>query len=88
MSVLHSSARPGYALRYHSSSTARSTTRAQRAVGPPYGCFSVPKFQPMNALEAILALVFTNVFWVGLWDLLNNTVFPDDSTPAMLLLAS
>lgn len=44
------------------------------------------RFQFWTALEAILALVFTNCFWVGLWDLLNNTVFPIDRSADMYSL--
>lgn len=40
--------------------------------------FVPSRFQFYAALESVLALVFINSFWVGLWDLLNNTVFPVD----------
>lgn len=36
--------------------------------------------------EALASILFTNLFWVGLWDLLDNTLFPDDTTGQMLLL--
>lgn len=37
-------------------------------------------------MEALLGLLFANLFWVGLWDLLDTTIFPFDSSYAMLLL--
>lgn len=33
-----------------------------------------------------MGLLFANLFWVGLWDLLDTTIFPFDSSYAMLLL--
>ncbi len=36
--------------------------------------------------EALASILFTNLFWVGLWDLLDNTIFPDDTSGQMLLL--
>ena len=36
--------------------------------------------------EALASILFTNLLWVGLWDLLDNTLFPDDTTVQMLLL--
>jgi hypothetical protein len=38
------------------------------------------------AAEALMGLLFANLFWVGLWDLLDTTIFPFDSSYAMLLL--
>ena len=57
-----------------------------RAVPPPYFCFTVPRFHLLPAMEALLGLLFANLFWVGLWDLLDTTIFPFDSSPAMFAL--
>jgi len=57
-----------------------------RAVPPPYFCFTVPRFHLLPAMEALLGLLFANLFWVGLWDLLDTTIFPFDSSLAMLAL--
>jgi hypothetical protein len=43
-------------------------------------------FSLFPAVEALLGLLFANLFWVGLWDLLDTTIFPFDSSYAMLLL--
>lgn len=40
------------------------------------------------AAEALLGLLFANLFWVGLWDLLDSTIFPSDGPYAMLTLVS
>lgn len=67
-----------------------SRTRALRqqpilkAVPPPYLCFTVPRFHFVPAAEALLGLLFANLFWVGMWDLLDATFFPADSSWAML----
>ena len=31
-------------------------------------------------------MLFANLFWVGLWDLLDNTIFPNDTGGQMMLL--
>ena len=31
-------------------------------------------------------MLSTNIFWVGLWDLLDNTIFPNDTNGQMLFL--
>jgi hypothetical protein len=56
-------------------------------------CFSdarararLPRFRLVPAAEALMGLLFANLFWVGLWDLLDTTIFPFDSSYAMLLL--
>jgi hypothetical protein len=55
--------------------------------GPPaWGCFTSPPFQLRVAAEAMLGMLFANLFWVGLWDLLDNTIFPSDTNGQMLLL--
>jgi hypothetical protein len=36
--------------------------------------------------EALFSILFTNLFWVGLWDLLDNTLFPNDTSTQMALL--
>ena len=64
----------------------RAAALTRRATPAPYGCFSLPRFQLLPALEALLGLVFTNVFWVGLWDLLDNTIFPSENSVQMLSL--
>lgn len=86
LTILHASCRPGYGLRYHGNSRGRVGKRVMGAVPPPYLCFDVPKWQALNALESVMGLVWVNVFWVGLWDLLDNTLFPGESAPAMFLL--
>jgi hypothetical protein len=53
---------------------------------PPYGCFTVPAFQLLPALESLFVLLFANLFWVGLWDLLDNTIFPNENSIQMLSL--
>ena len=45
-----------------------------------------PRFRLVPAAEALMGLLFANLFWVGLWDLLDTTIFPFDSSYAMLLL--
>jgi hypothetical protein len=45
-------------------------------------------FSLWPAVEALLGLLFANLFWVGLWDLLDSTIFPFDSPITMLLLVS
>ena len=59
----------------------------------PLSCFSdarararLPRFRLVPAAEALMGLLFANLFWVGLWDLLDTTIFPFDSSYAMLLL--
>ena len=64
----------------------RAALLTRRAIPPPYGCFTVPRFQMLPALEALLGVIFANLFWVGLWDLLDNTIFPNDTTGQMMLL--
>ena len=64
----------------------RAAALTRRATPPPFGCFTLPRFQVLAALEALLGLVFTNVFWVGLWDLLDNTIFPSENSVQMLSL--
>jgi hypothetical protein len=59
---------------------------ARPAKPPPYGCFTVPRFQLLPALESLLGLLFANLFWVGLWDLLDNTIFPSENSVQMLSL--
>ncbi len=59
---------------------------ARPAKPPPYGCFTLPHFQLLPALEALLGLLFANLFWVGLWDLLDNTIFPSENSVQMLSL--
>ena len=55
--------------------------------GPPsWLCFTAPPLRPWQILEALASIFFTNLFWVGLWDLLDNTVFPSDTSGQMLLL--
>jgi hypothetical protein len=55
--------------------------------GPPaWGCFTAPPFQKDVAAEALLGMLSTNIFWVGLWDLLDNTIFPNDTNGQMLFL--
>ncbi len=49
----------------------------------PYARF---RFQAAPALESLLGLLFANLFWVGLWDLLDNTIFPTESSVQMLSL--
>ena len=44
------------------------------------------RFRLVPAAEALMGLLFANLFWVGLWDLLDTTIFPFDSSYAMLLL--
>ena len=46
----------------------------------------MPRFEFLPALESLLALLFANLFWVGLWDLLDNTIFPDENSVQMLSL--
>ena len=56
--------------------------------GPPaWGCFTAPPCQAEVAAEALLGMLFTNIFWVGLWDLLDNTIFPNDTNSQMCFLA-
>lgn len=38
------------------------------------------------AVEALLSMLFSNLFWVGLWDLLDSTIFPNDTPTQMWLL--
>jgi hypothetical protein len=40
----------------------------------------------LPALEALLGVIFANLFWVGLWDLLDNTIFPSENSVQMLSL--
>lgn len=40
----------------------------------------------MPFLESLFGLLFTNFLWVGLWDLLDNTIFPNDDAWQMYLL--
>jgi hypothetical protein len=55
--------------------------------GPPaWGCFTAPPFQKDVAAEALLGMLSTNIFWVGLWDLLDNTIFPNDTNGQMMFL--
>jgi hypothetical protein len=55
--------------------------------GPPaWGCFTAPPFQAEVAAEALLGMLSTNIFWVGLWDLLDNTIFPNDTNGQMFFL--
>lgn len=64
----------------------RAALLARPARPPPYGCFTLPEFQLLPALEALMGLLFANLFWVGLWDLLDNTIFPDENSIQMLSL--
>jgi len=64
----------------------RAAALTRRALPPRYGCFSTPRFQLLPALEALLGLLFANLFWVGLWDLLDNTIFPSENSVQMLSL--
>lgn len=43
---------------------------------PQYGPFSWPRWHRRSAVESLASLLFVNLFWVGLWDLLSNTVLP------------
>ena len=45
----------------------RQPTVVLKAVPPPYFCFTVPRFQLVPAAEALLGLLFANLFWVGMW---------------------
>ena len=64
----------------------RAAALTRRAIPPRYGCFTVPRFQALSALEALLGMLFANLFWVGLWDLLDNTIFPSENSVQMLSL--
>jgi hypothetical protein len=65
----------------------RAAVLSRPARPPPYGCFTVPRLELLPALEALLQLLFANLFWVGLWDLLDNTIFPDENSIQMISLA-
>ena len=54
--------------------------------GPVTSRASLRRFRLVPAAEALMGLLFANLFWVGLWDLLDTTIFPFDSSYAMLLL--
>ena len=64
----------------------RAGVLSRPAKPPPYGCFTVPAFQLLPALESLFVLLFANLFWVGLWDLLDNTIFPNENSIQMLSL--
>lgn len=86
-SVIHASGKPGYALKYHVGCYSdRAPALSRPAKPPPFLCFTVPRFEFLPALESLLALLFANLFWVGLWDLLDNTVFPEENSVQMLSL--
>lgn len=66
----------------------RSTRRRSGSPpGPPsFLFFTLPRFLPFHAAESLIGLVWSNIFWVGLWDLVSSTVFPNDSPVAMSVL--
>jgi len=65
----------------------RSTKRRSSPLGPPsFLIFTLPRFLPFHAAESLLGLCWSNIFWVGLWDLVSSTVFPNDSPVAMSTL--
>jgi hypothetical protein len=97
--ALRASALPPAAARLRSAERARACAELLRRTsapvplhhpelpGPPaWGPFTSPPFQVDVAAEALLGMLFANLFWVGLWDLVDNTLFPEDTNGQMMAM--
>lgn len=58
----------------------------QRSLTAEISVAAACRFQLVPFLESLTGLLFANFFWVGLWDLLDNTIFPNDYAWQMYLL--